>query len=198
VRESAGTIVERARSRTTQSIGIEIFGGKAVALIGTGSLTPVARTMTFTTVADGQRAIEVRVVRCLTGKRAGTAIGRFVLAGVRPAPRGEARIDIGLSLDREGILRAWGADRSTGSRQEASFPGAWALSPAGRADALLALESLLANEDRFPEIKGCASLALAATDREMALATLAGEIACELRSGMNRPVSFGEGDAHVS
>ena len=50
--------------RTAQSIGIEVHGGRAIVLIPAGSRTPVARAMTFTTVADGQRAVEVRVVRC--------------------------------------------------------------------------------------------------------------------------------------
>ena len=178
---TAGSVIARARARTAQSIGIEVFGGRAVALIGAGSMTPVARTMTFTTVADGQRAIEVRVVACLTGRRAGPAIGRFVLAGMRPAPRGEARIDIGLSLDREGVLRAWGAERSTGARQEAVFSGAWALSPDGRADALRALASSLSDEEGYPEIRGLADGTLLAVDRETALATIAGEIAFSRR-----------------
>jgi molecular chaperone DnaK (HSP70) len=195
VRATAGTGVEHTRARATQSIGIEVFGGRAVVLIGAGAKAPVARTMTFTTVADGQRAIEVRVVRCLSGRPAGPAIGRFVLAGVRPAPRGEARIDIGLSLDQEGLLRAWGADRSSGARQESSFPGAWALSSAGRVDALRALMT------RLEEAKaslGSSGLAVPSTDRETALATLAGEIACVRRSLVRMPILAAAGDAHAS
>lgn len=198
MRATAGSIVARARSRTTQSIGIEVFGGKAVALIGVGSWTPVARTMTFTTVADGQRAIEVRVVRCLTGRRAGPAIGRFVLAGMRPAPRGDARIDIGLSLDREGVLHAWGTDRSTGAHEEAFFSGAWALSPEARADALNALESSLAGEEGFPELRGIVGVTMPAADRETALATIAGEIAFSRRTIPERPLLIPEGDVHAS
>jgi molecular chaperone DnaK (HSP70) len=198
VKGTAGTVVASARARTTQSIGIEILDRKAVILIGVGSLTPVARTLTFTTVADGQRAIEVRVVRCLSGRRAGTLVGRFVLAGVRPAPRGEARIDVGLSLSREGILRVWGADRSTGARQEASFSGAWALDSVGRAEALRALESLLAEEERFPEVKGLAGLAMPTMDRETVLAALAGESSCLSDSATARPLLARPGGRHAS
>lgn len=188
----------RARARTTQNIGIEISGGKAVALIGAGSRTPVARTMTFTTVADGQSAIEVRVVRCLTGRCAGPAIGRFVLAGVRPAPRGEARIDIGLSLDGDGVLRAWGADRSSGARQESRFPGAWALNVAGRAAALRSLASLLDDREAVYGSAGRGGLAVPSTDRETALATLAGEIECVRRFRGQRPLLAHTEDIHAS
>jgi hypothetical protein len=138
--------VNRNGAHTTQSIGIEIHGGTAVVLIPAGSRTPVARAMTFTTVADGQRAVEVRVVRCAArsggidpAADSGGApdhpagvIGRFLVPGLRAQRGGAARIDIGISLDREGVLRAWGVDRHTGSRQEAAFPGLWALDPQSR------------------------------------------------------------------
>ncbi len=125
------TGVNQNEERTAHSIGIEVHGGRAVVLIPAGSRIPVARAMTFTTVADGQRAVEVRVVRCGTTRsrvlpaaggltpaaapgRPSGIVGRFLVPGVRNGKRGEARIDIGISLDREGIIRAWGADRSTG------------------------------------------------------------------------------------
>jgi molecular chaperone DnaK (HSP70) len=62
--------VNQNEERTADSIGIEVHGGRAIVLIPAGSRIPVARAMTFTTVADGQRAVEVRVVRC------GTAVSR--------------------------------------------------------------------------------------------------------------------------
>jgi molecular chaperone DnaK (HSP70) len=125
--------------RTIQGIGIEVHGGRAVVLIASGSRTPVARAMTFTTVADGQSAVEVRIVRCsLPGAGSAPArdpqtsrpqgvVGRFLVPGLRRSRCGEARIDIGVSLDREGVIRAWGRDRHTGARQEATLPGLWAL-----------------------------------------------------------------------
>lgn len=160
--------IDSFAARTVHGIGIEIHGGRAVALITPGSRTPCARAMTFTTVADGQRAVEIRVVRCGSeqrpmvgrpssrpqgGSRAMRGeslwlrptsaslpiIGRFLLAGLCAGLRGEARIDIGLSLDRGGVLRAWGVERASGARQEACFAGAWALAPEARADALAAL-----------------------------------------------------------
>ena len=115
-----------------QSIGIEVHGGRAIALIPAGSRLPAARAMTFTTIADGQGAVEVRVVRCTAAERPAGVVGRFLVAGLRQGPGGAARIDIGISLDREGVVRAWGVDLQTGSRQEAAFSGLWALAPRSR------------------------------------------------------------------
>jgi len=134
-------------ARTVRGIGIEVHGGSAVVLIPTGSRTPVARAMTFTTVADGQRAVEVRIVRCSTAGAGGMhgrdaqasrpdgVVGRFLVPGLRQALRGEARVDIGVSLDHEGVIRAWGRDRHTGARQDATFPGLWALPARARTGA---------------------------------------------------------------
>ncbi len=155
--------------RTVQHIGIEVHGGSAVVLIPAGSRTPVARAMTFTTVADGQGAVEVRVVRCAgrtapqpgdatTASRPAGVVGRFLVPGLRRAARGEARIDIGISLDREGIIRAWGADRHTGARQEAAFPGQWALPYESREPALSRLSGIVRQQlERLP--RGAADLA---------------------------------------
>jgi hypothetical protein len=108
-------------------------------MIEAGARMPAARVMTFTTVADHQRAIEVRVVRCTADARPSGVVGRFLLSGLRDGLRGEARIDIGLSLDREGVLRVWASERSSGARQEVSFAGLWALEPDLRPDAIASL-----------------------------------------------------------
>jgi len=204
--------------RTIQHIGIEVHGGSAVVLIPAGSRTPVARAMTFTTVADGQGAVEVRVVRCVgapdpaeaarravTGERAAGrpasgrpagVVGRFLVPGLRPGARGQARIDIGISLDRHGVIRAWGADRHTGARQEAAFPGLWALPPRSRPQALNRLAGLLEEYLEHPpkdagalKAEGRLLKAHAAEQGGGAfLAALAGEIDAVLRSTAHPPV----------
>ena len=74
------TGVNQNEGRTADGIGIEVHGGRAIVLIPAGSRTPVARAMTFTTVADGQRAVEVRVVRCSAEMASGRSgiVGRFL------------------------------------------------------------------------------------------------------------------------
>jgi molecular chaperone DnaK (HSP70) len=188
--------------RTAQSIGIEVHGGRAIVLIPAGSRTPVARAMTFTTVADGQRAVEVRVVRCSTGgaarhpedsARPSGVVGRFLVPGLRTGRRGQARIDIGISLDREGVIRAWGVDRSTGARQEATFAGLWALPPGARPRALSALAQRVDAELARPEFEGIAARNVMREPAEQeadgpGLAALAGEIDSIRRSTAEPPV----------
>jgi hypothetical protein len=115
--------------RTTSGLGIEIQGGGAVVLIPEGSLPPSANARTFTTVADGQRALEIRVVRCAPGHRIAELIARFLLAGIRAGRRGEARIEIGMALDRGCGLRAWAAESESGVRQELFCSGLSAFPP---------------------------------------------------------------------
>jgi hypothetical protein len=189
--------------RIVRDLGVMIHGGQAVVLLAAGSRAPCARAMTFTTITDGQRAIEIRVVRC--GPRAAPdgEVGRFLLPGLRGGPRGEARIDIGLSLDHAGILRAWGADRSTGARQEACFAGAWALDPAARPAALAALMrrmdaelspggALSRERDQIAWTLAEGPDTRSATDCGLALATLAGEAESQSRAagGSAVPVRF--------
>ena len=193
--------------RTIRSIGIEVHGGRAVVLIPCGCRTPVARAMTFTTVADGQGAVEVRIVRCSPAGASGApardpqtsrpdgVVGRFLVAGLRQAGRGEARVDIGVSLDREGVIRAWGADRHTGARQEATFPGLWALSPRVRTAAVSRLARRLEAGLELPGARGLRSEGrLLRRHTEEAgggslLAALAGELDALRRSTVEPPLS---------
>lgn len=211
-----GTASPKADSaaRTAHSIGIEVHGGRAIVLIPAGSRTPVARAMTFTTVADGQRAVEVRVVRCvaegparpqaagsasryLAAARPSGVVGRFLVSGLRTGRRGEARIDIGISLDGEGVIRAWGADRSSGARQEATYAGFWVLAPEARPRALSALARRVDAELAGPEFEDIPALrnegvllrGLAGQGFDgPALAALAGEIDSVRRSTAEPPV----------
>lgn len=124
---------------TTCSLGIEIQGGRAVVLIPEGSLAPVARAQTFTTVADGQRALEIRVVRCDPWRSPAVLIVRFLLAGIRSGRRGEARIEIGMALDSGCGLRAWAAESESGARQEVFCSGFFAFPPDARVKSLARL-----------------------------------------------------------
>ncbi|HET6452154.1 MAG TPA: Hsp70 family protein [Spirochaetia bacterium] len=181
---------------TTQHVGIEVYGGRAIPLIPAGSRLPAARAMTFTTVADGQGAVEVRVVRCTAAERPAEVVGRFLVAGLRPGPGGTARVDIGISLDRDGVIRAWGVDRHTGSREEASFPGLWALAPTARPAAISRLGARAAsNLDQGMESRGLREEArllapLAASGHAGPfLAALLGEIETRRRTALEPPLA---------
>jgi hypothetical protein len=109
--------------RTVRSLGIEIPGGRAVVLTPEGSSAPRTDSRMFTTVTDGQRAVEIRIVACSGGRAAFPPIVRFLLAGIRRGARGEARIEIGLSLEPGGMLRAWASEVGGGAREEVFFSG---------------------------------------------------------------------------
>ena len=92
--------------QTMCGVGIEIQGGRVVELIPRGSPVPIRRSLVVTSVADGQRAIEVRVVRCAPGPVPATLVGRFVLSrlhteihALRPAQRAEYAREVGSILD---------------------------------------------------------------------------------------------------
>jgi molecular chaperone DnaK (HSP70) len=77
--------------------------------------------MLFTTVADGQPAVEIPVVR-VSGRPARTyPIGRFVLSGFTVGLRGAPRIEVGLAIDGSGILHAHAREPRSGASQEVTF-----------------------------------------------------------------------------
>jgi hypothetical protein len=187
--------------RTARSLGIEILGGRAVALVPEGSSAPCARSRVFTTVTDGQRAVEIRIVTCRGDRALSSPVARFLLAGIRRGPRGEARIEIGLSLEAGGMLRAWAREAAGSAREEVSFSGLpavyavdengsplhalvdrirrdWpASAAAGKRAAREIREWLTAPLEGVPGSTG----GPASLDCILALQTIAGELACAKR-----------------
>ena len=103
---------------TPLTLGIETLGGVTTALITRNTTIPTAHTETFTTAADSQTSVEVHV---LQGERPmandNKSIGRFMLDGVVPAPRGIPQIDVTFDMDANGILNVSAKDKSTGKEQ---------------------------------------------------------------------------------
>ena len=154
-----------------------------------GSAAPRAEARTFTTVSDGQRAVEIRIVRCGGGRVRPEPIVRFLLAGIRAGRRGEARIEIGLALEEGLMLRAWAAETGGSAREEIFFSGAPAVYPRGVGTDLLALLERGVRKDG-PRYRSARMQAIEAEaekiaqgewgsgfDRALALQTLAGEMA---------------------
>jgi molecular chaperone DnaK len=88
-------------------------------LISRNTTVPTKKTETFTTAADGQSSVEVHV---LQGERPMAAdnksIGRFILDGILPAPRGVPQIDVTFDIDANGILSVSARDKGTGREQK--------------------------------------------------------------------------------
>ena len=103
---------------TPLTLGIETLGGVATALVPRNTTIPYHASQIFSTAADGQTSVEVHVMQ---GERPMAAdnktLGRFILDGVPPAPRGLPQIEVSFDLDANGILNVSAQDKATGREQ---------------------------------------------------------------------------------
>ena len=103
---------------TPLSLGIETLGGVFTKLIERNTTIPTKKSQSFSTAADNQPAVTVRV---LQGERAmandNTELGRFDLVGIPPAPRGVPQIEVTFDIDANGIVHVHAKDLGTGKEQ---------------------------------------------------------------------------------
>ena len=103
---------------TPLSLGIETMGGVSTKLIDRNSTIPTSKSETFSTAADNQPQVEIHV---LQGEREmasdNKSLGRFILDGIAPAPRGIPQIEVTFNLDANGILNVTAKDKGTGKEQ---------------------------------------------------------------------------------
>ncbi len=103
---------------TPLTLGIETLGGVVSQLISRNTAIPTARSETYTTASDGQTSVEVHVLqgeRPMAGEN--KSIGRFMLDGILPAPRGAPQIEVTFDIDANGILKVSAKDQGTGKEQ---------------------------------------------------------------------------------
>ncbi len=116
---------------TPLSLGIETLGGVATKLIERNTTIPSSKSQTFSTAADNQGSVDVHVVQ---GERptAGDnkSLGRFVLDGIPPAPRGVPQVEVTFDIDANGILNVSAKDKGTGKEQKITIQGSSGLSDA--------------------------------------------------------------------
>jgi len=114
---------------TPLSLGIETFGGVDTVLIPKNTTVPTAKNQTFSTAADNQPSVEIHV---LQGERPMAAdnktLGRFMLDGIIPAPRGLPQIEVSFDIDANGILNVSAKDKKTGKSQSIKIEGSSGLS----------------------------------------------------------------------
>ena len=103
---------------TPLSLGIETMGGVCTKLIERNTTIPTSKSEVFSTAADNQPQVEIHV---LQGERDFAAdnksLGRFILDGIAPAPRGIPQIEVTFNLDANGILNVTAKDKGTGKEQ---------------------------------------------------------------------------------
>jgi molecular chaperone DnaK len=114
---------------TPLSLGIETLGGVATKLIMKNTTIPTSKSQIFSTAADNQTSVEVHVVQ---GEREmaqdNKSLGRFILDGIPPAPRGVPQVEVTFDIDANGILKVSAREKQTGKEQTITITGSTGLS----------------------------------------------------------------------
>jgi molecular chaperone DnaK len=115
---------------TPLSMGIETLGEVCTKVIERNTTIPTSRSQEFSTAIDGQTSVEIHV---LQGERAmardNKSLGKFLLQGIPPAPRGVPKIEVTFEIDVNGILKVSAQDRGTGREQTIAISNTGGLTP---------------------------------------------------------------------
>ena len=133
---------------TPISLGIETLGEVFTKVIDRNTTVPTSKSQTFSTATDGQTSVEIHV---LQGERAlakdNKSLGKFLLTGIPPAPRGLPQIEVSFEIDVNGILQVSAQDKGTGKAQSIKITNTGGLS-AAEVDKMRAEAAQFEEQDR--------------------------------------------------
>lgn len=114
---------------TPLTLGIETLGGVATPIIERNTTIPTAKSQVFSTAGDSQTSVEIHVVQ---GERPlandNKSLGRFILDGIPPAPRGVPQVEVTFDIDANGILNVKAKDKATNKEQKITITASSGLS----------------------------------------------------------------------
>ncbi|MEX2080583.1 MAG: molecular chaperone DnaK [Dehalococcoidia bacterium] len=133
---------------TPLTLGIETLGGVATPIIQRNTTIPTAKSQVFSTAADNQPSVEIHV---LQGERPmasdDKSLGRFILDGILPAPRGVPQVEVTFDIDANGIVNVSAKDKGTGREQKITIQASSGLTK-DEIDKMQHEAELHADEDR--------------------------------------------------
>jgi len=133
---------------TPLTLGIETLGGVSTPLINRNTTIPTQKSQVFSTAADNQTSVEINV---LQGERNmasdNKSLGRFMLDGIPPAPRGIPQVEVIFDIDANGILNVTAKDKATNKEQKITIQGGTGLSK-DEVEKMVKESELHADEDK--------------------------------------------------
>ncbi len=172
------------------SLGIETLGGVATKLIERNTTIPSNKSQIFSTAADNQTSVEIHVVQ---GERPmasdNKSLGRFILDGVPPAPRGMPQIEVSFDIDANGILNVTAKDKASGKTQSIKIEASSGLKEE-EIKKMQADAEMHAEEDRkkkeVVDVKNTAEMIIYTAEK--ALKDNETKITAELKDGVNAKI----------
>lgn len=173
------------------SLGIETLGGVATKLIERNTTIPSSKSQTFSTAADNQTSVEIHIVQ---GERPmasdNKSLGRFILDGVPPAPRGMPQIEVAFDVDANGILNVTAKDKASGKTQSIKIEASSGL----KEDEIKKMQAdaeLHAEEDKkkkeVVDIKNTAEMIIYTAEK--ALKDAGDKVPADLKSGVEEKIT---------
>ncbi len=145
---------------TPLSLGIETLGSVMTKMIEKNTTVPTAKTQTFSTAADNQPSVEIHV---LQGERAMAAdnktLGKFILDGIPPAPRGVPQVEVTFDIDVNGILNVKAKDKATNKEQSIRIEGSSGLTDEEKKKMTADAERFAAEDAKKKELVDARNLA---------------------------------------